>query len=196
MTARPHTNDRSFPAGWSAQILSAPPLIAPARQFILPHPVPGEEDALARGALQLLVKPAAGGSFLATCALGFRDPSLPSGLWSCPQPDDLLAIAGGYGYLVRTSAPETAAHLHPRPITAVLPAPEAGLLLLSGFHAVTAIGAEGVRWQTARLSWEGITLGDIREGQLHGTGWHMLTDRERPFTVDLATGQHTGGGYP
>lgn len=197
-------NDRSFPANWSAEILIAPPLIAPVRQFVLPHPVPGEEDALARGAMQLLIrppaKPPAGGTFLATCALGFRDPVLPSGVWSCPHPDDLLAVAGGYGYLVRTSAPEAAQHLHPRPITAVLPAPlpapEAGLLLLAGFHHVTALGRTGVLWQTARLSWEGITLQSVQDGQLHGLGWHMLTDREVPFTVDLQTGQHTGGGYP
>ena len=195
MTATP-INDRTFPATWSAQLLTAPPLIAPARQFTLPFPVPGEEDALARGALQILVKPTPGGQFLATCALGFRDPGLPSGLWSTPTPDTLLAVAGGYGYLVPTGAPEATTHLHPRPITAVLPAPEAGLILLAGFHDVTAVGSAGTLWQTARLTWEGITLGEVRGGQLHGTGWNMQSDRDIPFTVDLQTGQHTGGGYP
>ena len=195
-TLRTLTNDRSFPASWSAEILSAPPLIAPARQFVLPYPVPGEEDALARGALQVLVRPATGGTFLATCALGFRDPVLPSGLWSCPHPDDLLAVAGGYGYLLRASAPETTVHLHPRPITAVLSAPEDKLLLLAGFHAVTALGAAGVLWESGRLSWEGITFGDVHDGNLHGTGWNLHTDREVPFVLDLKTGQHTGGGFP
>jgi hypothetical protein len=50
-------------------------------------------------------------------------------------------------------------------------------------------------WETARLTWEGLTLTDIRDNQLHGLGWDMRTDRELPFAVDLATGQHTGGAF-
>jgi hypothetical protein len=46
---------------------------------------------MARGALLLDVKPVAGANFLATCALGFRDPALPSGVFACPRADDLLA---------------------------------------------------------------------------------------------------------
>lgn len=185
----------TFPTTWSAQILSAPPLIAPARQFTWPQRVPGEEDTLARGALLLEVKPASGGSFLATCALGFRDPHALSGVWSCPRPDDLLAIAGGYAYLADTLAPERPLHLPLRPVAQVLPAPDANLLVLAGFHTVAAIGPNGLTWETARLTWEGLTLSGIRDNQLHGLGWDMRTDRELPFTVDLATGKHTGGAF-
>ena len=90
-----------------------------------------------------------------------------------------------------------------RPVTAVLPVPAHGVLVLAGFHDVLALDATGVRWQTARLSWEGVTLGDVfidgqgneQNGVLHGTGWDMFADREIPFTVNLRTGAHTGGGY-
>jgi hypothetical protein len=187
--------DLTFPATWSAEILSAPPLIAPARQFTWPHRVAGEEEALARGALLLQVKPASGGSFLATCALGFRAPSALSGVWSCPRRDDLLAVAGGYAYLADTLAPDRPLHVPLRPVTQVLPAPEANLLLLAGFYTVAAIGATGLLWETARLTWEGLTLTGIRDNQLQGLGWDMRTDRELPFTVDLSTGFHTGGAF-
>jgi hypothetical protein len=185
----------SFPANWSAQVLHTPPLIAPARQVVWPQRVAGEEDALARGALLLMVKPTGEANFLAMCALGFRDPSLPSGVWPCPRADDLLAVAGGYAYLADTRAPETCLHLPLRPVVQIVPAPEAGLLLLAGFHTVAAIGATGLLWETARLSWEGVTLGEARAGELHGLGWDMHTDREVPFIVDLRTGDHTGGGF-
>ena len=184
-----------FPQTWSAEVLTSPPLIAPARQFMYPMRVPGEEDAMERGALQLLVKPATGGSFLATCALGFRDKSLPTGVFACPAPDGMLALAGGYAYFVDTTAPETCVHLPLRPVTEIISSPEEGLILLAGFHTVAAVGVNGLLWETGRLSWEGIKLGEIRDGKLHGEGWNMQTNREVPFTVDLSTGAHEGGGF-
>ena len=185
----------SFAPTWTAGILTAPPLIAPARQHVYPQHVPGEEDAMNRGALLLDIKPVNAPNFLATCALGFRDPSLPTGIFACPRPDDLLALAGGYAYLIDTQSPDHCLHLPLRPVTQVLAAPAAGLILLAGFHTVLAIDANGLRWQTARLSWEGITLTHTDDHHLHGTGWNLHTDRELPFTIDLLTGQHHGGGF-
>jgi hypothetical protein len=184
-----------FAQTWTARILTAPPLIAPARQFVYPQHIPGEEDAMARGALLLDIKPAHAANFLATCALGFRDTSLPTGIFACPRPDDLLALAGGYAYLIDTLTPEHCLHLPLRPTTQVLPAPAAELILLAGFHNLLALDANGIRWQSARLSWEGVTMTSVDATHLHGTGWNMHTDREAPFTIDLATGAHEGGGF-
>lgn len=185
----------TFHQTWTARILAGPPLIAPVRQFIYPQHIPGEEDAMNRGALLLDVKPAAGANFLATCALGFRDLALPTGIFACPHPDHLLALAGGYAYVIDTLAPEHCVHLPLRPVTQILPAPSAGVILLAGFHNVLAIDANGLRWQSARLSWEGITLTHASAHHIYGAGWNLHTDREVPFTVDLITGEHTGGGF-
>jgi hypothetical protein len=186
---------KDFRSTWTARILPAPPLIAPARQFIYPRRVPGEEDAMNRGALLVEVKPANSPNFLATCALGFRDPSLPTGIHTCPRPDDLLAIAGGYAYLIDAQAPEQALFVPLRPVTQVLAAPEAGLILLAGFHRVAAIGVQGLQWESERLSWEGVAMGEVVENELLGMGWDMRADREVPFRIDLSTGKHRGGGF-
>lgn len=195
MSSPPHIHTATFPATWTAQILGAPPLIAPARQFTWPQRVAGEEDALARGALLVQVKPASGGTFLVTCAAGFTDPKSLSGIWSCPRPNDILAVAGGYAYFADTLAPERCTFLTPKPVVQVLTAPEHNLLLLAGFHTIAAIGANGLAWETARLTWEGLTALEIRNNQLHGLGWDMRTDRELPFSVELSTGQHSGGAF-
>ncbi len=196
-----------FAHTWSAERLITAPLITPARHLTYPRHVPGEEETLARGALELLVRPASGGSFLATCSLGFSDPRLPTGIWSCPAPDWLCAVAGGYVYLIDTLDPSSSHHLALRPVVEVraiaqdTPSPEGiaprplRLLLFAGFHSITAWGEAGLLWHTARLSWEGLTLGEVQDSHLHGLGWEMRSDRELPFTVDLRTGQHTGGGY-
>ncbi len=183
-----------FPHTWMARVLTTPPLITPARQFTYPLHVPGEEDALQRGALLVEVKPAAGGTFLATAALGFREASLPSALYSCPRAEDLLILCGGYAYLVDTALPERCLHLPLRPVVEVLVVREEHLILLSGHWNVIAVDADGLRWQSKRVSAEGVHLERVEEGVLHGTGWSMVTDRDVPFAMDLRTGEHQGGG--
>lgn len=185
----------SFSHNWTAEILKAPPLIAPARQFTYPRQIAGEEDALARGALLVMVRPATGGSFLATCALGFSDPSVPTGLFACPNPNELCAVAGGYAYIIDTLAPEHSTHIPLKPVVEVRPVLSHGLLVFAGFHTLQAWGANGEAWHTPRLSWEGIRISEVEGDTLHGTGWNLLTDEEVPFTVDLSTGRHLGGGF-
>lgn len=185
----------SFPHEWHAEVLAAPPLIVPARQFIYPRQVAGEEDALARGALLVQVHPASGGSFLATCALGFTDPAMPTGIFSCPNPRELCAVAGGYAYILDAAAPDRSTHIPLKPVAEVLVLAAHGLLVFVGFHALIAWGKEGLAWQTARLSWEGIRITGVEGGELRGFGWNLMADKEVAFSVDLLTGAHSGGGF-
>lgn len=183
-----------FPHTWSVEVLKTPPMIAPARQFTYPRQIAGEEDALARGALLLMVRPSAGGSFLATCALGFTNPSMPTGVYPCPRPDELCAVAGGYAYVIDTAHPERSTHIPLKPVVQVLAVPSHSVLIFVGFHNLYAWGRDGEVWKTARLSWEGIRITGIDGDTLHGIGWNMFTDQDVPFTVDLRDGSHQGGG--
>jgi hypothetical protein len=196
MTAHSFPSENPFTQNWSAEVLKSPPLIAPARQFTYPQQIAGEEDALARGALQLLVRPATGGTFLATCALGFTNPAMPTGVFTCPDPQEMCAIAGGYAYIVNTTQPEHCTHIPLKPVVEVRTLIAQQLLLFVGFHSIAAWGRNGLAWETARLSWEGVRINTIDGNVLHGSGWNMLTDREVTFSVDLLTGQHQGGGFP
>jgi hypothetical protein len=184
-----------FPRNWSVELLKTPPLIAPARQFIYPQQIAGEEDALARGALRLMVHPNGGDTFLATCALGFTDPTMPTSVFACPNPREMCAVAGGYAYVVDTAQPEHCTHISLKPVVEVRTLVPQGLLLFIGFHSLVAWGASAKAWETARLSWEGVRITSIDGNTLHGTGWNMLTDREVAFEVDLLTGHHQGGGF-
>ena len=185
----------SFPQTWAARILTAPPLIAPARQFVYPQHIPGEEDAMNRGALLLDVKPAASPNFLATCALGFREISLPTGIFACPHPDHLLALAGGYAYLIDTQSPRPLRPSSPPPRHPDPPCPCRRLILLAGFHNVLALDANGFAGNPRASAGKASPSPHTDAQHLHGTGWNMHTDREVPFTVDLLTGEHTGGGF-
>lgn len=195
MTTPALTIDLSFPHAWEAEILPARPLILPPRHFV--YPLQAEE--VERGALEVLVRPGAPEAaeghppcaqpFLATCALGFRDPAVPTGLWSCPEPKEICAVSGGYAYLIDTTAPERFTLLPYRPVLEVRPLPAQELLLFVGHRNILAWGRHGEAWQSENLSDEGLTITDLESGVLRGLGWEMRTDKETPFALDLRTGR-------
>jgi hypothetical protein len=194
--------DLRFPHHWQAEILSHRPAILPARHFVYPR----EVEEVERGALEVLVKPLVPNetvrgvpqvsslrpgiatTFLATCALGFRDPAVPTGIWSTPNPWDLCAVSGGYAYVIDTAEPERFTMIEYRPVLEVRALVEDGLLLFVGHRSLLAWGAEGQAWETVKLSDEGVTITRIENGVLHGTGWEMMSDKEKPFAVNLRSG--------
>lgn len=185
----------SFAASWQGTELKEAPWIAPARRYIFPTPVPGEEDILAHSSILIQIQPRVGSLFLAQCALGFQEPSVAHGLFATPDPDVLSVVAGGYAYVIDTLHPETTHQLPIRPVVQVLEAVEADALVFAGFHHLWVYEQGGSIWQTPRLSWEGLTSLTLAGKQLHGLGWDMHSDQEIPFTVNLETRACAGGGY-
>ena len=177
--------DFSFPHDWNAEILPSRPAILPARHFTYPR----QAEEIERGALEVLVHPRGAAHFLATCALGFRDPAAPTGLWSAPHPAWLCAVSGGYAYLIDCTAPEQFTMLSFRPVLEIRAALADNLLLFVSHRRILAWGRDGQAWETENLSDEGVTITSIKPGILYGLGWQMLTDKETPFTVDLRTGR-------
>jgi hypothetical protein len=203
----------TFAHSWTAEILPCRPMILPSRHYVYP----GVVDEVELGALEVLIQPRKAPDsaqseqpFLATCALGFRDPAVPTGIWSMPHPDWLCAVSGGYAYLIDTVQPEQFTMLRYRPVLDVLPySPDSfrrlpvnlqnsgekqhslsdGLLLFVGHHSVLAWGRDGEAWESDRLSWEGITNLRIEQNLLHGEGWDLMTDKDLPFALDLETGK-------
>lgn len=182
--------DLTFFHTWKVEILSARPVILPARHFVYPR----EVEEVERGALEVLVRTDEPGAspFLATCALGFRDPVVPTGVWSAPNPHEMCAIAGGYAYIIDTTAPGRFTMLPCRPVLSVRPVANQGLLLFVGHRSILAWGASGSAWESTKLSDEGVTISGIEGERLRGLGWNLITDKETPFTLDLRSGALLG----
>jgi len=178
--------DLSFAHQWQAEILASRPLILPPRHFVYPR----HAEEVERGALEVLIRPGAAAAqpFLATCALGFRDAAAPTGLWSAPGPQEICAVAGGYAYIIDTTAPERFTMIPYRPVMQIVPVVAERLLLFAGHRAILAWGHEGQVWESEKLSDEGVTILSAEAGRVRGTGWEMLSDRELPFALDLRTG--------
>jgi hypothetical protein len=177
--------ENPFAQNWQAEILKTRPLIFPRRHFT--YPAIAEE--VERGALEVMVTPANSEGFLATCALGFRDPAAPSGIWSTPNPDWLCALSGGYAYLVNAENPAEFTMIAMRPVLSVHAAIDAGLLLFVGSRKMIAWGREGFVWESENLSDEGVTVKKIEGEKLYGRGWELMKDREYEFELDLKSGK-------
>jgi hypothetical protein len=178
--------DLRFPHRWQAEVLTARPLILPTRHFVYPR----EAEEVERGALEVLIRPQDNNQpFLATCALGFRDPAAPTGLWSAPRAEEICAVSGGYAYLIDTTAPERFTMIAYRPVLEVRAIVEAELLLFVGHRSILAWGHEGLAWESEKLSDEGVAITRVGDGLLRGTGWEMRTDKETAFGLELATGK-------
>ncbi len=208
--------DLSFPHAWRAEILVARPLILPPRHFVYPREVeevergalevliaplandePRSQDLKGHDFSRAANAPTSKGAlasegsfqpFLATCALGFRDPVVPTGLWSAPNPNEICAVSGGYAYIIDTTAPERFTMISYRPVLDIRPAPAEHRLLFVGHHSILGWGPNGQAWESGRLSDEGITVTAIEDGQLRGRGWKLTSDQETPFALDLKNG--------
>jgi hypothetical protein len=167
-------------------VLAARPMILPTRHFVYPR----DAEEVERGALEVLVRPdgADAQHFLATCALGFRDPVVPTGIWSCPREEEICAVSGGYAYLIDTTAPERFTMISYRPVLEIRAVAAQGLLLFVGHHSILAWGAQGLAWESGKLSDEGVTIARVENDVLRGAGWQMMTDKETPFALDVRTG--------
>lgn len=113
-------------------------------------------------------------------------------LSTTPNPDWLCVVARNQAYLVDTRQPDCWEHVNKgTPITQVMPAKEAGLLLFADHTEIEAWDATGLAWRSARLSLDGLRHLHVEGQLLHGEGWYP--DNWEAFTLDLGTGQHEGG---
>jgi hypothetical protein len=160
------------------------------------HQFPARLEEGERSGLYLRVMPAGSPAWIGFFAQGFESSGVAGGIYSCPDPGSLCAVVGGYAYVVCSHRPQQWLQIEQRPVVRVKPLPELKLLVFIGLTSISGLGESGSVWTTTRLSWEGLSIGSVRDGVLHGMGWDMITDTEVPFEVDLLTGTSKGGVRP
>jgi hypothetical protein len=185
--------DFTFPRNYEVKLLETEPPVHPVEK-LYHYPVELEEGD--RAGAFLRVVPRAEAAWTGFFALGFESDQVVNVVCSCPDPDSLCAVVGGYAYVVKVTDPTQWFRIDQLPVMELREAPEPCLLLFAGFTTISAVGSEGLKWTTERLSWEGVAIAEIKGTNLQGLGWDPFTDREAPFEVDLRTGKHRGGARP
>jgi hypothetical protein len=118
-----------------------------------------------------------------------------SGIFCHPNEQEVIVISGGQGYVI-DPATRTLKRTIGGAIDAVYRIKSLNLLVF-GHQGIflEAIGTEGQRWYTRRLSWDGFEDVTVDGGTIVGKGWNVIDNCWQSFSVDLLTGRSTGGGY-
>lgn len=136
--------------------------------------------------------PSGGASWLGMFAFGKLGKGT-SGVLAMPDPEQLCVVSRGAGYLVPVRDPSAWEAVQALPVTDVRAVPSAGIVVFADFTELMAYGAEGLRWRTQRLSWDGFKIVQVTERSIIGEYWDMRTEAMQTFEVDLATGAQKGG---
>ena len=185
--------DFTFPRNYEVRVLEEAPPVHPVEK-LYHYPVELEEGD--RNGAYLRVTPKDGLAWVGFFAQGFDSDQVINEVCSSPDPDAFCAVVGGYAYLVQARDPRRWSRIEQKPVVELHVASQQGLLIFAGFTSITAAGASGILWTTERLTWEGLTITEIKGDILRGRGWDAIADKEVPFELDLKTGKHTGGARP
>jgi hypothetical protein len=111
-----------------------------------------------------------------------------------PNGRNLIVVAGGQAYIVDPETRELMDTFGGQ-IEYVAEVTELQEIVFGNGLELKAIGTEGLRWKTPRLSWDGMRS-VIRVGtKLSGESYNPLSDSWAPFSVDLINGNTEGGSY-
>jgi hypothetical protein len=185
--------DFTFPHNYEVRVLESAPPVHPIEKL---YHFPAELEEGDRSGAYVRVVPQLGPAWVGFFALGFDSDQVVSQVCSSPDPGSFCTVVGGYAYVVKADNPEQWFRVEQRPVVDLRVLSQHGLLLFAGFTTITAVGSSGIAWTTERLSWEGLTITDIKGDKLLGRGWDALADKEVPFEADLKTGKHMGGARP
>ena len=136
----------------------------------------------------LKVIPASGNSWLGVFS---GDAGLSfSRVLSTPNPDQFCVVVEGAAYLVFAEAPSRWERFDLFPVTGACAIPESGLLILTTFHKLAALGATGLVWESPRVCWDDLRITQADGERIEGTGYDPTnTPSEMHFSVDTKTGQ-------
>lgn len=113
-----------------------------------------------------------------------------------PDGRTVIVVSGGQAYQVDPASRSLLRHFGGM-ITDVIACPAEDLLVFSDGIRMWAEDATGQRWQTERISWDGIRDLAVESDSIVGESYDP-TNRDRPwsrFSVCLKTGTVKGGSY-
>jgi hypothetical protein len=113
-----------------------------------------------------------------------------------PSPHHVCVVAAGRGYWVPVSSPGSFEVVPIYPVTQIAAIDDPALLVISDYTRVGAYGADGLRWVSRGISWDGIKILQADQQMISGLAWDAPQEVEVRFVIDPMTGQVQEGPEP
>jgi hypothetical protein len=177
--------DKTFPANYECEVRDELPASGnvPVRYFP-PGRRAGQDGTI------IVVRSKVGEPFAGVFAFGDRGVSR---VLSMPKADRLCVVARGTGYVVSVDDPEHWERIPVIPVLDVRIVGELGLVVFADHTKLVGYDATGLRWKTARLSWDGLRIVEVSASRVIGEYWDIRDEATKRFDVDLETGKACGG---
>lgn len=183
----------AFPTNYHYEILHEMPQPLTIKHYYFPGAVTtGGKDGLL-----LLIKPDGAEPWIGTFADGSHGAKFQNGVYTTPDPDRLCVVSYGKGYIVSARDPQKIETVNLIPILDVRPVTRKGLLIFADYIQLLAYDKTGICWRTKRIAWDDLSINEITDDQIHGEYRDYRSEKSEKFTVDLTTGEVSGGaGFP
>src|SRR5689334_23331794 len=125
--------DFTFARDYEIKVLEAAPPVHPMEEL---HHYPVELEEGDRSGVYARIVPNGSPAWRGFFAAGFDSPQVMNAVCSCPDPDCVCVVAGGYAYVVRSSDPEQWSRIEQRPVLELRAVTDQQLMLFSGFTSI------------------------------------------------------------
>ena len=111
-----------------------------------------------------------------------------------PNGVNIIVISGGQAYIVNPETEECEGEFGGQ-IETVLPVPDLQAIVFGNGLWFEAIGPDGFLWRSRRISWDGMRNLNQQKVSLIGESYDPMDDSWSEFSLDLTTGNVSGGTY-
>lgn len=157
---------------------------------------PNEGSGVRRDGVMVKFLPNIGEPWIGIFAFGNMLPSGECGVYPGPGRNQLTVLAKGNAYIVSFNNPTSFIYVKSNPVIHVIPVPSRNLILFHDYTEIVAYNENGLMWETARISWDGIEIDKVSDTMIFGKSWDAPNEKYVQFSVDLTDGSHQGGSSP
>ena len=179
-----------FPHSYEVKVISERPGTSQGEHYF-----PSEQE-VGGDCTMIEVVPYGGPRWTGLFERGYKSPEALTGIFATPNEDELCVVASGEGYLVRASDPTNWEKVRSFPIRDVRLLNKEAIIVFADFTTLIAYNEKGVAWKTPEISWDGLKITEVTQGQIKGLAWDAPGAEEVRFYVDAKTGVCEGGSSP
>ena len=149
---------------------------------------PGASTVGGRDGVLLRVTPTTGAAWIGCFAFGSFGHESMTQVSTCPNSQEICVIASGRGYFVRADDPLRWQLNRATPVVALKAIQPKNLLVCADYTKVVAYGPDGVVWESARVSSDGIQIVDAADERLEVIGWDAAVSQRVRLSIGLDDG--------